>query len=75
MLIYVNITDWQTDGQTHQKYSLEPHKKNTKNARGIKKKIFFVFSTINLGGSVPTGYLEPDILTYFFYKRMNLLLK
>jgi hypothetical protein len=26
MLIYVNITDRQTDGQTHQKYSLEPHK-------------------------------------------------
>ena len=26
MLIYVNITDRQTDGQTHQKYSSEPHK-------------------------------------------------
>ena len=27
MLIYVNITDRQTDRQTHQKYSSEPHKK------------------------------------------------
>ncbi len=27
MLIYVNITDRQTDGQTHQKYSSEPHKR------------------------------------------------
>jgi hypothetical protein len=26
MLIYVNITDRQTDGQTHQNYSSEPHK-------------------------------------------------
>jgi len=26
MLIYVNITDRRTDGQTHQKYSSEPHK-------------------------------------------------
>jgi len=26
MLIYVNITDRQTDRQTHQKYSSEPHK-------------------------------------------------
>ena len=26
MLIYVNITDGQTDRQTHQKYSSEPHK-------------------------------------------------
>ena len=26
MLIYVNITDRQMDGQTHQKYSSEPHK-------------------------------------------------
>jgi len=26
MLIYVNITYRRTDGQTHQKYSLEPHK-------------------------------------------------
>ena len=26
MLIYVNITDRQTGGQTHQKYSSEPHK-------------------------------------------------
>jgi len=25
MLIYVNITDSQTDRQTHQKYSSEPH--------------------------------------------------
>ena len=28
MLVYVNITDRQTmDGQTHQKYTSEPHKK------------------------------------------------
>ena len=27
MLIYVNITDGQTDRQTHQKHSSEPHKK------------------------------------------------
>ena len=26
MLIYVNITDRRTDGQTHQNYSSEPHK-------------------------------------------------
>ena len=26
MLIYVNITNRQTDGQTHQKYGSEPHK-------------------------------------------------
>jgi hypothetical protein len=30
MLIYVNITDRQTDGQTHQKYSSEPHNKHKK---------------------------------------------
>jgi len=28
MLIYVNITDRQTDRQTHQNYSSEPHKKH-----------------------------------------------
>jgi len=27
MLIYVNITDRQTDEQTHQKYSSEAHKR------------------------------------------------
>jgi hypothetical protein len=28
MLIYVNITDRQTDRQTHQNYSSEPHNKH-----------------------------------------------
>ncbi len=32
---YVNITDRQTDRQTHQKYSSEPHK--------MKKKFYSVF--------------------------------
>jgi hypothetical protein len=31
MLIYVNITERQTDRQTHQKYSSEPH--NIKNLK------------------------------------------
>jgi len=30
MLIYVNITDRQTDRQTHQKYSSEPHNNDIK---------------------------------------------
>ena len=33
MLIYVNITDRRTDGQTHQNYSSEPHNTFEKNKK------------------------------------------
>ena len=42
MLVYVNITDRQTmDGQTHQKYISEPHKKN--DIRCAKSKTYMNF--------------------------------
>jgi hypothetical protein len=47
MLIYVNITDRQTDRQTHQKYSSEPHNikinfwlKKINKKKNAKKKFF-----------------------------------
>jgi hypothetical protein len=49
MLIYVNITDRQTDKQTHQKYSSEPHKISQKcfnrdEQKGLRLNLSLIFS-------------------------------
>ena len=48
MLIYVNITDRRTDGQTHQNYSSEPHKINVSYHGEVLKK--YMTSTWGMGG-------------------------
>jgi hypothetical protein len=48
MLIYVNITDRQTDRQTHQKYSWEPHNHNDKIGLVVSAQLYIGLSHITI---------------------------
>ena len=48
MIIYLNITARQTDGQTHQNYSSEPHKKKRTKADNVCKDRRLFFWIVNV---------------------------